>query len=409
MVNTLRLADDAGTTWSAAAGLGTYLDLKNSQCAVNPVGTFSYNNGPGKLVLSLGSLRFNESFLGIKTVYLWAEDSKGLNSGWQTVGKLTVYLNHAPTVASFAPATGSGFQQTFTFAFTDGDGFEDIRSTLLHFASNDGFRQCDISVDKVMWSEAPIVSLFPDAGWQATAVPSGSAATLQNSLCGIDVAGVLWKGSGNDLTITVPVFFSSFIGGTLQVGADAWDAGDGYTGTAYPPGLATWVVPDDGCRVSLDASGLQVGSAETTGTVSVTTGSACPWLATSASPWLSVRAGLVRVGSGPLQFTAAANTSVAPRIGWLQIAGLTFGVTQAGVASNRPVIAENGVLNGASFQPLEIAASTWVTILGANLATTTRAWRQSDFAGKQLPTELDGVTVNINGKPAKTAVLHTHL
>src|SRR5262249_33508446 len=39
-------------------------------------------------------------------------------------------------------------------------------------------------------------------------------------------------------------------------------------------------------------------------------------------------------------------------------------------------------------------------IYGQNLASTTRAWRLSDFTGDVAPTSLEGVTVRINGRPA---------
>lgn len=55
--------------------------------------------------------------------------------------------------------------------------------------------------------------------------------------------------------------------------------------------------------------------------------------------------------------------------------------------------------NGASFQP-GVAPNTWVSILGASLAATTRTWQAGDFAGGRLPTTLDGVSVTVNGKPA---------
>ena len=41
-----------------------------------------------------------------------------------------------------------------------------------------------------------------------------------------------------------------------------------------------------------------------------------------------------------------------------------------------------------------------MTIKGQNLATTTRTWLPSDFTDGQAPTQLDGVKVNIDGKPA---------
>ena len=43
---------------------------------------------------------------------------------------------------------------------------------------------------------------------------------------------------------------------------------------------------------------------------------------------------------------------------------------------------------------------TFVSILGSNLAATTRGWQASDFVNGQLPRSLDGVSVNVNGTPA---------
>ena len=47
-----------------------------------------------------------------------------------------------------------------------------------------------------------------------------------------------------------------------------------------------------------------------------------------------------------------------------------------------------------------IAPNTWVEIKGSNLAATTRTWQGSDFANGLMPSQLDGVSVTINGKPA---------
>jgi uncharacterized protein (TIGR03437 family) len=48
------------------------------------------------------------------------------------------------------------------------------------------------------------------------------------------------------------------------------------------------------------------------------------------------------------------------------------------------------------------SSGTYLEIYGSNLSTTTREWAGSDFTdgGNQAPTSLDGVRVNINGKPA---------
>jgi uncharacterized protein (TIGR03437 family) len=49
-----------------------------------------------------------------------------------------------------------------------------------------------------------------------------------------------------------------------------------------------------------------------------------------------------------------------------------------------------------------IAPNTWVEIKGSNLAPAgdTRIWQGPDFVNNQLPTNLDGVSVTVNGQPA---------
>src|SRR5436189_6150798 len=57
------------------------------------------------------------------------------------------------------------------------------------------------------------------------------------------------------------------------------------------------------------------------------------------------------------------------------------------------------LVNGASFQA-GICAGSWVTIQGTKLANSSRTWRTSEIVNGKLPTQLDGVSVQINGKPA---------
>jgi uncharacterized protein (TIGR03118 family) len=74
-----------------------------------------------------------------------------------------------------------------------------------------------------------------------------------------------------------------------------------------------------------------------------------------------------------------------------------FGSIQAA-----PIVDPGGVVNAAGYQPV-IAGNTWVSIFGKNLAATTRAWQASDFTDNRLPTELDHVSVKIDGNPAYVA------
>jgi len=72
-----------------------------------------------------------------------------------------------------------------------------------------------------------------------------------------------------------------------------------------------------------------------------------------------------------------------------------------GSISANPNITSAAVTNAA--QPAGgIAANTYITIKGNNLAATKRSWAAADFGptGKTLPTSLDGLSVTVNGEAA---------
>ncbi len=71
-----------------------------------------------------------------------------------------------------------------------------------------------------------------------------------------------------------------------------------------------------------------------------------------------------------------------------------LGSLQAG-----PAITANGIANAASFGTT-ISPGGFVTVVGANLASTTRTWTPADFINNKVPTTLDGVTATIDGIPA---------
>jgi len=63
------------------------------------------------------------------------------------------------------------------------------------------------------------------------------------------------------------------------------------------------------------------------------------------------------------------------------------------------ILKASQVLNAAGFQKV-IAPYTWVAIAGNNLAATTRSWQAADIKDNRLPTQLDGVSVTVGGRPA---------
>lgn len=104
-------------------------------------------------------------------------------------------------------------------------------------------------------------------------------------------------------------------------------------------------------------------------------------------------------GAGAVTFYVAANAANADGTNrGDRIYTRTFTLTPAsGGGGNVPTI--SSVVNGASFQP-GIAAGSWVTIKGTNLASATRTWRDDEIVNGQLPISLDGTGVKINGKDA---------
>ncbi len=59
----------------------------------------------------------------------------------------------------------------------------------------------------------------------------------------------------------------------------------------------------------------------------------------------------------------------------------------------------NAVVNAATGLTA-ISSNCWISIYGANLSQTTRGWATADFINGAMPTQLDGVSVTVNGKPA---------
>jgi len=77
-------------------------------------------------------------------------------------------------------------------------------------------------------------------------------------------------------------------------------------------------------------------------------------------------------------------------------------VTPSGASAPKPAIRESGVASAAT-SAAGVVPGSWVTIVGDNLASTTRMWTAAEVGsanGSPLPTSLDGVSVTINGKAA---------
>ena len=103
---------------------------------------------------------------------------------------------------------------------------------------------------------------------------------------------------------------------------------------------------------------------------------------------------------GPVTITAQID-------GLANIAFRATATSAPNVNPNRPAIrASGGVVTAGAFgaNPT-ISSGSWIEIYGSNLSNTTRSWDDADFRGPQAPTELDGVRVSINNRPAFVAFI----
>jgi len=115
------------------------------------------------------------------------------------------------------------------------------------------------------------------------------------------------------------------------------------------------------------------------------------WYPSSVSP--GAAAGHTKL-TGQIFFLNGCDT------GARQFMSRTFTIAAAPAAP--PVLTAGTVANGATYAPGGLVPGSWAQLKGANLATVSRLWTDSDFTGlgNALPTNVGGTSVTVNGKPA---------
>jgi hypothetical protein len=123
----LYLADNAGDAGGPYSGMvlpgnGT---VQNSQCTISGAGS-SVSASGNTLTLTL-AVTLAPGFAGNKVIYTAAR-SNTQNSGWQALGTWDVPgpAPTGPAVGGVTPGRSSTTSQTYTFSFTDTNGFADL-------------------------------------------------------------------------------------------------------------------------------------------------------------------------------------------------------------------------------------------------------------------------------------------
>ena len=111
--------------------------------------------------------------------------------------------------------------------------------------------------------------------------------------------------------------------------------------------------------------------------------------------------GLPLIIAGAQAATLPGTWSVKVKLNGVPLFSLQFEIasTGNGPAGSGPAIS---AVSNAFGDSQAIAPNTWVMIKGSGLAPAgkSRIWQDSDFVNNQMPTELDGVSVTVNGKKA---------
>ncbi len=148
-----------------------------------------------------------------------------------------------PSAIRMIPPAGSGTFQSFTFKFYNSTGFQGISLVdLLINNGLDGRSACYVAISPV-WSggSTPVylVNDNGDSGGPFASMSLPGSGTVQNSQCTVSAVGSSISGSGNELTVTLAIQFSStFVGNKILY---TWASNS--LGVAPAKPIATWNVP----------------------------------------------------------------------------------------------------------------------------------------------------------------------
>ena len=214
--------------------------LSNSQCSVN-AGSSSFSASGNNLTINI-ALSFQGGFAGAKTNYMFAADAGGLHTGWQARGAWTVLaaggVNQAPVAVGVTPSAGTGSMQTFSFSFSDPNGYTDLPAAqLLIGAALTPSGSCYLYYSRP--SNALYLSNDAGSAWLAP-ITLGGSATVENSQCAISAAASSSTGVAENLTINVAATFKPGFAGNKNLFMYAGDVGGLATGWQH---RATWTVP----------------------------------------------------------------------------------------------------------------------------------------------------------------------
>ena len=239
-----------------------------------------------------------------------AQRSGSINVGRQsvTISQRTGTLN----VDGMSPQHGSGPSGQITFQVSDSAGAAAIWGVeimVVGVCSVTAYSGGQVSVGSSSFQ-------LPVAG-----------ASASNGSCTVYSDGSSISSLGNELTVTLNISFAPQVSGTVRITAQADGPG---TNTGRIP-VGAWTVPGSGCLFTFAPSAQSFGQAGGSGQVAVTASTGCSWTALSTASWLTLSpSNPSGSGGGTVNFSVAANSTGAPRTGFVMVGGQAFPVRQGG-------------------------------------------------------------------------------
>ena len=198
--NVIRLASDNGSSWlPASVTPGSSTIVENSFCRINGTGSFfsTYPYFTLRLPITAKALQ------GMKTVYMQVEDYIGATTGWQPKG---VWTPGGAYVASLSPPAFSGTGGSFTYTFSDEDGWQDL-SVVNILINNflDGRFACYLAYSRPL----NVLYLVDDPGAALLpGLPLNGSGSIGNSQCTVNGSGTSAAGNGTTLSLTLNLSFN---------------------------------------------------------------------------------------------------------------------------------------------------------------------------------------------------------
>jgi hypothetical protein len=242
--NGMRLINDPGTDWLgpiSGVPLTQGGSLTNSQCTVN-IAQSSVQISPTALMFNV-TVAFNPNLKGFLGVFMQSLDVTGVWTGMNQIADWTAFPITTPAAGPYIqPASqvwGVGSSATLTVTAGHTSGVSAL--SMFHVLISDaivGGTPCQI----VYFPATGKLNLINDTG-TALVSPSGispGSGVLSNSRCSVNGAGFSANSSGQTVSLTLPMSFStSAFAGTKNIYVNAFDNWGSLTHWVQ---AGTWVV-----------------------------------------------------------------------------------------------------------------------------------------------------------------------